>query len=162
MPMTQYQRIFGTGPRGLAISFATLFFTYAAADRYGPLTIHGSEMGGYIVLGLSVIATLAIAVWSVRSLPPSDRGKALVTSGAFQYFRHPLYASFLTFFDFGLAIYFDDWIFIAWAIIQHPVWHLNMLGEERLMRSEFGEDYDVYCKRTGRFVPRLFQRHSPG
>lgn len=160
--MTQYQRIFGTGPRGLAISFATLFFTYAAADRYGPLTIHGSEMGGYIVLGLSVIATLAIAVWSVRSLPPSDRGKALVTSGAFQYFRHPLYASFLTFFDFGLAIYFDDWIFIAWAIIQHPVWHLNMLGEERLMRSEFGEDYDVYCKRTGRFVPRLFQRHSPG
>jgi len=162
MPMTQYQRLFGTGPRGIAITLATLVIAFVLASRIEPWSIHGSVQFGYAALGVSLVLTLAIAMWSVRSLPPADRGKALVTSGAFQYFRHPLYASFLTFFDFGLAIYLDDWVFIIWAVAQHPIWHLNMVGEERLMRNEFGDEYDAYCNRTGRFIPRFWSRHSPG
>ena len=160
--MTQYQRLFGTGPRGIVITLLTFWIAFMVAGRLGPFSIHKSTVIGYSALGLSLVLTLAVAAWSVRSLPPADRGKALVTSGAFRYFRHPLYASFLTFFDFGLAIYLDDWVFLIWALAQHPMWHVNMLGEERLMRTEFGEAYDAYCKHTGRFVPRFWSRHSQG
>ena len=33
-----------------------------------------------------------------------DRGVRLVTTGAYRYFRHPVYATLLACFDFGLAI----------------------------------------------------------
>ncbi len=160
--MTRYQRIFGTGPRGLMLSLATLGCAAALTRRFGPFPIHGSDFVGRLALGVSLVATLAVAGWSVKSLPPIDRGTTLVTSGAFKYFRHPLYASFLTFFNFGLAVYVDDWMFLGWALAQQPIWHWNMRGEERLMLAAFGEEYDSYCARTGRFVPRFWQRHSPG
>jgi protein-S-isoprenylcysteine O-methyltransferase Ste14 len=133
-----------------------------AADAAGPLPIHGQPAVGWAALGISLIPTLAVAGWALRSLPPADRGKTLITSGAFRYFRHPLYASFLTFFDFGLALYLDHWVFLIWALAQHPIWHWNMLHEEQLMRREFGDEYDAYCARTGRFVPRIWRRYSPG
>lgn len=160
--MTSYERIFGTGPRGIFVTIATFAIAYTAVDRYGPWGMHGISILGYGALAISLAMTLFVAAWSLQSLPPADRGKALVTSGAFRYFRHPLYASFLTFFDFGFALYLDDWIFLGWAIAQHPIWHLNILGEERLMRNEFGAEYDVYCGRRGRFVPRFWPGHSPG
>lgn len=160
--MTQYERIFGTGPRGIAVTLMMFFVAFVTVDWAGPWPIHERSVLGLAALGVSLVGTLATAAWALRSLPPAERGTSLVTSGAFRYFRHPLYASFLTFFDFGLAVYLDDWAFVIWAVAQHPIWHWNMRGEERLMRREFGEEYDTYCAGTGRFIPRLFRHHSPG
>ena len=162
MPLTNYERLFGAGPRGIVITLATLGIAAAAADRMGPWPVHGKPAIGWAALGVSLVSTLAVAGWALRSLPPADRGKALITNGAFRYFRHPLYASFLTFFDFGLALYVDHWVFIVWAVAQHPIWHWYLLHEERLMRREFGAEYEAYCAQTGRLVPRFWRRHSPG
>jgi len=29
-------------------------------------------------------------------------------------------------------------------------------AEERLLRTEFGSEYDAYCARTSRLIPRLY------
>ncbi len=108
-----------------------------------------------IFIALTAI-TVAVVIWSVRSLPPAERGRRLCTSGAFAWFRHPLYAAFLTFFNFGLAFQLDNWIFLVWAVVQHPVWHLNIRYEEQLVRDHFGAEYDDYAHQTGRFVPRFW------
>ncbi len=160
--MTMYQRLFGAGPRGLVLTLATFPIAWGVAKRFGPWPIHESVGFGALSLGVALVATLGLAFWSLKSLPPEARGKALVNTGAFRYFRHPLYATFLTFFDFGFALYLDDWVFVIWAIAQHPIWHLNIRHEERLMRNEFGAEYDAYCATTGRFVPRFWTGHSPG
>jgi protein-S-isoprenylcysteine O-methyltransferase Ste14 len=41
-----------------------------------------------------------------------------------------------------------------------PVWWLLfhllvVLYEERTLRAKFGADYEVYCRRTPRWIPRL-------
>ncbi len=152
--MNSYQRIFGTGPRGTAISVALLVAAYILEPRADLPPIHGTAWIGWAAVALLTAITAAIVVWSVRSLPPSARGTGLCTSGAFHFFLHPLYGAMLTFFNFGLAAFLDNWIYVAWAALQHPIWHWNVAAEERLMRAEFPA-YEAYAARTGRFVPRL-------
>lgn len=153
--MNTYQKIFGSGPIGLVISLLLLFVSISLEDYFYYLQITESNLLRYSVFaGLSII-TVLIIVWSTKSLPPSDRGNKLVTAGAFKYFRHPLYAAFLSFFNFGLALFLNNWIYILWAAIQHPIWYLVIKGEEKLMDKEFPEEYKRYSLRTGRFFPKF-------
>lgn len=108
-----------------------------------------------MVFGLSLVAALFLVIWSLRSLPLVSRGHELVTKGAYRYIRHPLYASFLSCFNFGLAVLLNNWIYIIWAILVHAVWHWNIDSEEKLMKKMFPKEYAEYCKVTGRFIPRL-------
>ena len=151
--MSPFQRIFGTGPRGTGLSLAMLAATWGLVDVVGLPAVHGHSGFGLMALLVSVVLTVAGAVWSLKSLPVDSRGRELVTQGAFRYARHPLYASFLLSFDFGLALYLDNWIYVFWALLLLPVWHANVAGEERLMCDVFGDAYKNYCKRTGRFWP---------
>jgi protein-S-isoprenylcysteine O-methyltransferase Ste14 len=154
--MNNFQRIFGTGPRGLIISVVLLLLSFWVNPILNIPEIHGNNTIGVSVFGVAIILTILLIVWSAKSLNPSQRGRELVTSGAFRFFRHPLYAAFLTFFNFGLAIYLDNYIFIFWAILQHFVWHVNVAKEEKMISGIFPQTYDEYCKRTGRFFPRFW------
>ena len=153
--MNTYEKIFGTGPRGLLFSALLLGATAYLVPHVGLPSVHGIPLVGWISLGVSVVLTAALVVWSVKSLPVDARGERLVDTRAFRYFRHPLYAAFLLFFNFGLALYLDNWLYVIWALAQHPVWHLNIRGEEALMRTAFPGEYEEYCKTTGRFFPKL-------
>ncbi|NNL76693.1 MAG: isoprenylcysteine carboxylmethyltransferase family protein [Desulfobacterales bacterium] len=151
--MNNFQRIFGTGPRGLLFSLTLLFLTYLLEPVVGLPQIHSSYSFGVIIFGFSIVLTFIVIVWSTKSLHPNQRGRELITSGAFKYFRHPLYAAFLIFFNLGLALFLNNYVYVIWAILQHVVWHINIIGEERLMNNTFPEKYRQYCKKTGRFIP---------
>ncbi len=155
--MNNFQKIFGSGPIGLFISLALLSLTYYLEKYFSGYQIINNNFVRYSVfIGLSII-TAALIIWSVKSLPPDDRGNKLVVTGAFKYLRHPLYGAFLSFFNFGLAIFLNNWIYVLWAILQHPVWHVAIKGEERLMDKEFPKEYEKYCMQTGRFFPRFLK-----
>ena len=151
--MTFYERVFGAGPRGLFISCAIIAVIYLFAPdmRLGQIT--DSEQVRIAFFVFSILVTIAISVWSVKSLPPKSRGEFLVTTGAFAYFRHPLYGAFLSFFNFGLALFLNDYIYMIWAILQHPIWHLNIISEEKLMLDKFGAEYSEYSRKVSRFFP---------
>jgi len=86
---------------------------------------------------------------------PKPRDRKLVTLGAYKYFRHPLYAAFLSCFNFGLAVFLNNWIYVVWAVMLHGVWHWNIGSEEKLMCREFPKEYMEYSKKTGRYVPKI-------
>lgn len=160
MSMNSYQRIFGTGPRGLLLSLVLLAITrFIAPDTPHTQISADVDLSRFIFILFSLV-TLGIIFWSIRSLPPSKRGKELCTSGALHYLRHPLYGAFLSCFNFGLAFLFNNWIYIIWALLLHPLWHWNVRAEEKLMMREFPLEYDAYKKRTGRFFPRLLNLRS--
>ncbi len=151
-------KIFGSGPAGLLVSLALLFVAYQANERLDPPALSESRLFRSSVLLVSGVATLALIIWSARSLPASERGNKLSTRGAFRYVRHPLYAAFLSVFNFGLAVYLNSFIFILWALLLHPIWHYVIRYEETLMVQLFGRSYVDYQRRTGRFFPRLARR----
>ena len=156
--MTTYERIFGTGPRGLLISLVLLAIANFFEIYFYYLQITNSNNFRYSIFSIFTILTISIILWSLKSLPPTERGKKLITNGAFKYFRHPLYGAFLSFFNFGLAIFLNNWIYLIWALIQHPVWHWNIKREERLMKNTFPNEYKIYYNKTGRFFPRFIKQ----
>lgn len=156
--MNTFRRLFGVGPTGFVFSFLLLLLLFSQEGHFRYLRICGNDLLRWSVLvGLSVVTGL-IMLWSVLSLPITKRGKRLTTTGAFKYFRHPLYGACLSFFNFGLAIFLNNWIYILWAVIQHPLWHWLIRHEEKLMEKKFPGEYETYALKTGRFFPRIFRQ----
>ncbi|UCF80714.1 MAG: isoprenylcysteine carboxylmethyltransferase family protein [Acidobacteriota bacterium] len=154
--MNKYERIFGAGPRGLLISLGLLAVVWQLEAAVALPSITDSHTFRWAVFVLTTVGSIILVCWGIKSLPPAARGKEIVTTGAFRYFRHPLYASFLSCSNFGLAVLLNNWIYIVWAVLLHGIWHWNVRSEENLMRREFPNEYEKYCKITGRFVPRLW------
>lgn len=154
--MKSYERIFGAGPRGAIISILLLLVTYFLQESMSSVSIFTSDAARYPAVSILCLLGLILITWSLVSLPPGDRGRSLVTTGAFVYFRHPLYASFLLFFNPAIALYLNDMIYLFWVIILFPVWSLNVRSEERLMSDVFGKAYDEYCKNTAKFIPKVW------
>ena len=154
--MNVYERIFGAGPRGLLISLALLVLAWQLETAVSLPSITDSYFVRWVVFASSTVGSAIVMVWSLKSLPATVRGKDLITTGAYRYLRHPLYAAFLSCVNFGLAVLLNNWIYILWAVLLHFVWHWNVRSEEKLMRQAFPREYVEYCKATGRFVPRIF------
>ena len=96
--MKTYDRLFGSGPRGAAIGTVLFAIVYLLEDVLSLPNITDSDKVRYVIFALFSTISLFIVVWSLKSLPPKERGKKLVTTGAFKYFRHPLYAAFVSYF----------------------------------------------------------------
>lgn len=155
MRATRFAKIFGSGPVGLAVSLVLLLVAVWIDQRIDSPPVTGDVHVRRSVLLLSILITSALVVWSLKSLPARDRGNRLRTDGAFKYVRHPLYAAFLSVFNFGLAVYLNSYVFVLWAVVLHPIWHYAVRYEERLMVEIFGAQYVEYQKNTGRFLPKL-------
>ena len=155
LPINAYKRIFGSGPFGLVVSIILLLAAAIAKPHLNlpqlgvPLTIR------MLVLTISTIFALALIYWSIRSLPPEVRGRKLCDTGAFRYFRHPLYAALLSIFNFGFSVFLNHSVFLMWAVILHPIWHRIVISEEKMMVKSLDEKYPQYARRTGRFFPRF-------
>ncbi|MEO1086716.1 MAG: isoprenylcysteine carboxylmethyltransferase family protein [Acidobacteriota bacterium] len=152
-----YRRIFGSGPPGILASLVLFAVAKLMAGRTPGGEIHGSSTVSLAAAGLFGLAALALAIASTTSLPPDQRGRGVCRTGAYRWVRHPLYASFLLG-AFGLALNLDHWIYVAWAVLLHPLWHGLIRYEEGLMLETFGQPYADYACVTGRFVPRFWQR----
>lgn len=154
--ITKFAKIFGSGPIGLLLSLILLVIAILLNGHIDFLKISNNQFILNLIFIVLSLITVILIIWSFKSLPASDRGNNLCTSGAFKYVRHPLYASFLSVFNFGLAIYLNSYIFIFWAILLHPLWHYVVSYEEKMMITFFKEEYMEYQKKTGRFFPKLF------
>ncbi|MGI9354731.1 MAG: protein-S-isoprenylcysteine O-methyltransferase [Rhizobiaceae bacterium] len=79
----------------------------------------------------------------------------LVDTGVYSRIRHPMYTSFWL---WGLAQLFliPNWFAGATGLAAIAWLYFTRVGEEEsMMRGHFGEAYDVYCKRTGRLLPKI-------
>ncbi len=77
----------------------------------------------------------------------------LVTSGPYARIRHPLYTAM---FGYGtsLALVTANWVFVVFAVAVIAGLFARVPREEQMMMKEFGEEYQAYMQRTGRFYPK--------
>lgn len=155
--MTFFQRFFGAGPLGLLWS-CLLFVVFLMIERYAlqPCPIISVEGWRFAVVALLLLLTLLSVGWALHSLPMRQRGLNLISKGAYKYVRHPLYAAFINFFAFAVAVYINHCVMLLWVLALRPLWHRVMKKEERLMIKQFPKAYPLYCSKVGRFVPKTF------
>lgn len=79
--------------------------------------------------------------------------QTLITQGIYRYVRHPMYASQLLW-SIGQLLLLQNWLVgpAAFASFFAMV-GLRVPQEEAMMRECFGEQYERYSERTGRFIP---------
>jgi protein-S-isoprenylcysteine O-methyltransferase Ste14 len=155
------QKLFGVGPIGIIISFILL-----AASVLADRVLGHPEMLKYRspmeALGaLLVCAGLVLYFWTVYVLRNWWAKNQLCTTGPFRWFRHPMYAAWITFLSLGVAVYLNSWILLLWVMSLHPVWHRLVIREEKMMSLRFHEEYRAYAERTGRFIPQLWNLRRP-
>jgi protein-S-isoprenylcysteine O-methyltransferase Ste14 len=93
--------------------------------------------------------------WS--DTPRMIKDQALITSGPYQFIRHPIYTAFLLIMGSTLLISANWLIGLSWIGMTVLEIASRIGFEESLMLEYFGDQYRDYRKKTGRLLPRLIQ-----
>jgi protein-S-isoprenylcysteine O-methyltransferase Ste14 len=110
---------------------------------------------------LALLTGAIFVMYSVVSLGRSfspliapRRNNELVTSGMYQYMRHPLYAGFILL-SFGLAAVTYSETRLVLALLLQFVLTYKAKKEEESLLDKHGDAYSEYMKTVERFFPSL-------
>jgi protein-S-isoprenylcysteine O-methyltransferase Ste14 len=141
------------------ISLAIGFFP-AYTDRLGFWTLDGDAIrwAGVIVYVVGcVLRIFPVYVLGNRfsGLVAIQPGHTLVTTSIYGRIRHPSYLGMLVT-VVGWALAFRSVVGLLLSSLLLPVLISRMNAEERLLRSQFGAEYDAYVGRTSRLIPNVY------
>jgi protein-S-isoprenylcysteine O-methyltransferase Ste14 len=103
---------------------------------------------------------IAFALWAIVTLGRHydlllevHTGHELVRDGPYRIVRHPVYTGLGLHF-IGACIATGNVLLIAGTLaVTFPGFYLRARAEERLLREQFGAEYDTYAKRVGMLAP---------
>lgn len=120
-----------------------------------------------VIALIMALVGLSLSVWSIVYMRykgdgnPMDafghevapRTKHLMTEGPYRLSRNPMLSGSFIYYA-GVCIWLWTWqallVFVAFIAIMM----LQVLSEEKRLHKDFGEEYEDYCRRTGRFWPK--------
>ncbi len=110
-----------------------------------------------MVIGL-IILLACVAEFALRGKAtpaPIDAPKRLVVSGLYRFVRNPMYVGVVTL-VFGEAIYLMSPPLLLYSVFAWLMFQLFITTyEEPTLRKNFGEEYEAYCQRVRRWIPRF-------
>lgn len=108
------------------------------------------------------LAGFSLLQWAQNTLgknwsdtPRMIQQQSLITSGPYQFIRHPIYTAFLLILGSTFLISANWLIGFSWIGMTVLEVASRIGFEENLMLEYFGDRYREYMKRTGRLLPRL-------
>ena len=137
-----------------------LAYLPAYTDRTEVWTLDGDAIRW---LGVVLFAAGgALRIWPVfvlgrrfSGLVAIQPGHTLVTSGIYGVIRHPSYLGLLVN-ALGWALAFRSGVGVLLTAFTIPPLIARIHAEERLLRAQFGEQYDAYRSRTSRLLPWIY------
>lgn len=82
-------------------------------------------------------------------------GHTLVTTGIYRFVRHPSYVGLLVLL-LGWALVFRSGVGLLLFALLIPILLSRIRAEERLLETQFGDEYRDYIKRTSRLLPGIY------
>jgi len=133
---------------------------------YAPLLIaRGRVMASFPLAAVALLVLLVgagvygwclwdFAVFGRGTPAPVDAPRKLVVRGLYRYTRNPMYVGVLSLIV-GWALLFRAGTLVVYAALVGTAFHLVVvLYEEPHLRRVFGDAYDAYRGRVGRWLPR--------
>ncbi|HEY3901368.1 MAG TPA: isoprenylcysteine carboxylmethyltransferase family protein [Chthoniobacter sp.] len=132
----------------------------AYADPRGIWTIDGETIRWIGVVLYTVGG--AFRLWPVfvlgrrfSGLVAIQPGHKLVTTGVYRLIRHPSYLG-LILNSLGWALAFRSGVGVLLTVLILIPLIARIHAEERLLRSQFGEEYEAFCAHTSRLIPGVY------
>lgn len=152
-------------PRPNAIPWPPLIMAAAIALAWGaahlqPLRMVFLPLTWSVVIGAALfVIGVALDILAMRALHaggtailPHRRARHLVTSGPYAYSRNPIYlGNALVIFGIGFILG-NLWFVVAGIAATLATDHLAIRREEQHLLALFGADYEVYSRRTRRWI----------
>lgn len=148
----------------LFIGLFLIFLPARVLARSG--LVASPTIGPAQIAGIALAAAGAIvALWCIftfatvgRGTPaPFDPPRRLVDRGPYRLIRNPMYLG-AGLAMAGAALYYRSLALLAYIGAFLLATHLFVLAyEEPTLRRTFGADYEAYCKRTGRWWPKVLR-----
>lgn len=140
-------------------AFFYFYLVFAAAFHWPTVSrqlLFDSEIISWIGV-LLCLAGLCLFLLSLISFGRSFRvgidtenPDKLVTTGVFAFSRNPIYLAFALVL-LGQFLVFPNWLVLAYLVAGVWLFHRQVLREEEYLRRHYGEAFDSYCKRVGRY-----------
>jgi protein-S-isoprenylcysteine O-methyltransferase Ste14 len=132
----------------------------AYTDRISFWTIDGGAvrwLGVALFLSGGLLRLWPVHVLGYRfsGLVAIQPGHTLVTGGIYGIVRHPSYLGLLVN-SLGWGMAFRSWIGVLITALTLVPLIARINAEERLLRTQFGTEYDAYRARTWRLVPWIY------
>lgn len=121
------------------IEWTVLWFTYKQATESNPIGII------FIVLGIIFF------LYTLRYIGKAMISKQLITTGPYQFSRHPMYLA-IHLIMIGIMVILVQWQWLLVFILFLPLWYIDCRLEEKQMRELYPETYSQYMKRVRMFV----------
>lgn len=109
----------------------------------------------FFALGIALYLRSAwdFAAFGRGTPAPIDAPNRLVTRGFYRHTRNPMYVASLAV-VLGWATLFSTALLVAYAVALFVVFSLFIrFYEEPRLAREFGDEYDLYVERVGRWLP---------
>ena len=113
-----------------------------------------------------MVGGLTLSVWTIVYMKlrgkgnPMDafghevapRTQHLMTEGPYRINRNPMLTGTLVYLA-SFIVWLWTWQAVLVWVIFFAIMFVQVLTEEKRLRRDFGEEYESYCRRTGRFLP---------
>ena len=106
-------------------------------------------------VGLLLACVREFAARGKGTLSPVDPPKDLVVQGLYRYVRNPMYLAVSTIVLGEALLARSRALLVYWVIFFVIVNLFVRLYEEPALRRQFGESYERYQQRVGRWLPRI-------
>ena len=80
----------------------------------------------------------------------APRTKHLMTDGPYRISRNPMLTGIFSYL-IGCGVWLWTWQAAVFFVVFVLIMLLQVRSEEKRLRRDFGEEYEAYCRRTGRF-----------
>ena len=121
------------------------------------------------ITGVLIIGGLALSIWTIVYMKRRGKGNPmdafdheigprtqhLMVDGPYRLNRNPMLTGTFIYL-LGYIVWLWTWQALLVWVIFVAIMIVQVLSEEKRLRRDFGEEYEAYCRRTGRFLPWTF------
>ena len=122
------------------------------------------------ITGVLILGGLALSVWTIVYMKQRGKGNPmdafdheigprtqhLMTDGPYRLNRNPMLTGTFLYLA-GYIVWLWTWQALLVWVVFVVIMFVQVLTEEKRLHRDFGEEYEAFCKRTGRFLPFTFK-----
>jgi len=117
--------------------------------------------------GLLILSGLSLSIWTIVYMKRRGKGNPmdafgkeiaprtqhLMTDGPYRLNRNPMLTGTLIYLA-GIVVWLWTWQAALVWVLFFAIMFIQVATEEKRLRRDFGEEYEIYCHHTGRFFPK--------